>query len=160
MLTSRRFDVDNDISAGNRAPAPLNEHVARQMRAMPRRDTAIEVALRRELHRIGLRYRTHVRALPGRPDIAFTRAKIAIFVDGCFWHKCPTHGTAPKNNGSWWAAKLNENVARDQRKDQKLRDMGWQAVHVWEHEDPVIAAAAIRQLWHERIRSAATDHRQ
>jgi DNA mismatch endonuclease (patch repair protein) len=143
------------------SPAPLNENVTRQMRAMPRTDTGIEVALRRELHRIGIRFRKHVSSLPGRPDVALTRARIAIFVDGCFWHRCPAHGTAPKNNGTWWAAKLEENVARDRRKDEKLRDMGWLPVHVWEHEDPAEAAAAIRDLWLERKPHAASrDHTQ
>lgn len=134
---------------------PLNDVVRRQMKAMPRRDTAIEVALRRELHRLGLRFRVHVRALPGTPDIAFTRAQIAIFVDGCFWHRCPQHGTAPKNNAHWWAAKLDGNVERDRRKDRELEGLGWASVHVWEHDDVAEAAERIRQLWLERLGRAA-----
>jgi DNA mismatch endonuclease, patch repair protein len=137
------------------APVPLNDHVRKQMRTMPRRDTGVEVAVRRELHRLGLRFRVQVRALPGNPDVAFTRAKVAIFVDGCFWHRCPTHGTAPKNNGSWWAAKLDENVARDRRKDEQLREMGWLPVHIWEHDDPVDSALRIRGLCRERTGSPA-----
>ena len=81
------------------SPQPLSETVRRQMSAMRTRDAGTEIALRRELHRRGLRFRVQVRTLPGRPDIALTRARIAVFVDGCFWHRCPDHGTAPKNNG-------------------------------------------------------------
>lgn len=134
-----------------RRPEPLSELVSRQMSAMPRRDTGTEMALRRELHSRGLRYRTHLKTLPGKPDIAFTRARIAVFVDGCFWHRCPDHGTAPKNNGKWWADKLDANVARDRRNDDDLQELGWITVHVWEHEDPSIAAEAINELWRTRL---------
>lgn len=132
-------------------PAPLSEMVSRQMSAMPSRDTGTEMALRRELHNRGMRYRTHLKTLPGKPDIAFTRARIAVFVDGCFWHRCPDHGTAPKNNGKWWADKLDANVARDRRNDDELRKLGWMTVHVWEHEDPATAAEAITKLWRSRL---------
>src|ERR1700733_2209199 len=81
------------------SPQPLGETVPRQMSAMPTRDAVTETALRGELHRRGLRFRVRVRTLPGRPDIALTRARIAVFVEGCFGHRCPDHGTAPKNNG-------------------------------------------------------------
>lgn len=136
-------------------PTPLNEVVSRQMSAMPSRDTGTEMALRRELHRRGLRYRTHLKTLPGKPDIAFTRARIAVFVDGCFWHRCPDHGTAPKNNGKWWSDKLDANVARDRRNDEKLQELGWISVHVWEHDDPVTATDAINELWCIRLLEAA-----
>lgn len=132
-------------------PTPLSEVVSRQMSAMPTRDTATEMVLRRELHHRGLRYRTHLKTLPGKPDIAFTRARIAVFVDGCFWHRCPEHGTAPKNNGKWWSDKLEANVTRDRRNDEDLQKLGWISVHVWEHEDPAIAAEAITKLWRIRI---------
>lgn len=136
-------------------PHPLNETVRRQMRSMPRRDTETEMALRRELHRLGLRYRVHLRSLPGTPDIALTKARIAVFVDGCFWHRCPQHGSAPKNNSAWWQAKLDGNVKRDLRKDAQLRDLGWIPVHVWEHEDAAVAARQIREFWRERIGRSA-----
>ncbi|TPG34660.1 very short patch repair endonuclease [Mycolicibacterium hodleri] len=139
----------------HRAPKPLSEAVRRQMSAMPTSDTGAEMALRRELHGRGMRFRVQVRTLPGRPDIAFTRARIAVFVDGCFWHRCPIHGTAPKNNADWWAAKLDANVARDARKDASLEELSWLAVHVWEHDDPVIAADAIEHLWQSRLTDAA-----
>jgi DNA mismatch endonuclease (patch repair protein) len=132
-------------------PRPLNETVRKQMSRMPTKDTESELALRRELHKRGLRFRLHLRSLPGRPDIAFTRAHVAVFVDGCFWHRCTIHGTAPRNNGAWWAEKLDANVARDQRNDRSLRDLGWLPVHVWEHDDPSLAAARIHALWRSRL---------
>ncbi|WP_448392149.1 very short patch repair endonuclease [Mycolicibacterium sp. XJ879] len=133
------------------SPKPLNDVVRQQMRTMPRKDTGVEKALRRELHRLGLRFRVNHRGLPGTPDIAFTRARIAVFVDGCFWHSCPEHGSSPKNNASWWASKLAGNVERDRRKDRELAAMGWTTVHIWEHEDPVHAAREIRQRWMEQL---------
>jgi len=116
---------------------------------MPRQNTKPEVSLRRELHRRGLRFRIHV-ALPGRPDLAFTRARIAVFVDGCFWHACPDHGSMPKNNDLWWSQKLDANVARDRRKDAELVALGWFPVHVWEHEPVGEAAGRIEWLWQSR----------
>lgn len=117
---------------------------------MPRRDTAPELELRSELHRRGLRYRLHRRNLPGRPDIVLTRARIAVFVDGCFWHRCPQHGVLPKSNAEWWRAKLERTVERDREKDAALVELGWEPVHVWEHEDPADAADTIERIWRRR----------
>ena len=136
-------------------PRPLNDLVKRQMRSMPSKDTAAEMTLRRELHRLGVRYRLHLRQLPDTPDIALTRARVAVFADGCFWHRCPEHGTSPKNNSAWWFSKLDGNVSRDRRKDFELQELGWIPVHVWEHEDPAVAAAEIAGIWRERIGSSA-----
>ncbi|WP_328514726.1 very short patch repair endonuclease [Mycolicibacterium palauense] len=141
------MSTDPSLGGTRPTPQPLNEAVRRQMRAMPTHGTRIEMALRRELHRRGLRYRVQVRTLPGKPDIAFTRARIAVFVDGCFWHRCPVHGSAPKNNSEFWAQKLDANVDRDRRKDDELRALGWVPYHVWEHEDPIEAAEAIHAMW-------------
>ena len=113
------------------------------MQRQASRDTGPEVALRRALHALGVRYRLHHPGLPGRPDVALPATRIAVFVDGCFWHRCPEHGRAPKNNAGWWAAKLEANVARDRRKDEALTALGWLPVHVWEHEDPAEAARRI-----------------
>ena len=134
----------------NRHPTASSEHVSRQMRRMPRTDTQPELALRRELHRRGLRFRVNHRGLPGRPDIALTRAQLAVFVDGCFWHACPDHGVLPKSNRRWWEAKLRRNVVRDREKDLALKDLGWLVVHVWEHDDPVASADSIEALWRAR----------
>jgi DNA mismatch endonuclease (patch repair protein) len=106
--------------------------------------------IRRELHRRGLRYKVNYRNLPGRPDVAFTGARVAVFIDGCFWHSCPDHGVLPKNNREWWQAKLARNVERDREKDAQLHAMDWVVVHVWEHEDPMQAAGAIEELWRSR----------
>jgi len=124
------------------------------MRRMPRKDSGPELQLRRAMHRLGLRFRTQA-PLPGRPDIVLTRAKIAIFVDGCFWHRCPEHATAPKNNAEWWDAKLSRNVIRDREKDEVVRSLGWTPVHVWEHENPDEAAHRICDLWRAAIPARA-----
>ena len=124
------------------------------MKRMPRRDSEPEMALRRELHSLGLRFRIQYRGIPGTPDIAFTRARVAVFVDGCFWHQCPEHGVMPKANREWWKAKLEGNTERDRRKDRALLELGWLPVHVWEHEDAAGAASSIRDLWAKRIRSS------
>jgi DNA mismatch endonuclease (patch repair protein) len=111
------------------------------------RDTEIEVALRRELHRLGLRYRVHrrpLRAVRREADVVFGPAKVAVFVDGCFWHGCPEHGTWPKRNGEFWRAKIETNRARDANTDQVLAEAGWLALRIWEHEEPVAAAARVR----------------
>jgi DNA mismatch endonuclease, patch repair protein len=122
------------------------------MQATPRRDTPAELALRRELHRRGLRYSLHQKLLPGlrrETDIAFPRVRVAVFVDGCFWHACPEHGTTPKSNRGWWQAKLEANRSRDRDTDQRLRAEGWQVVRIWEHEPPVEAADRIEPLVRE-----------
>lgn len=127
-------------------PAPKNETVSAQMRRMPRSSTKPEVALRRALHARGLRFHVHRRDLPGTPDIVLSRARIAVFVDGCFWHGCGEHGVLPKNNREWWAAKLAANAERDSRKDAELQKLGWLPMHLWEHmpvddmTDVVVAA--------------------
>jgi DNA mismatch endonuclease, patch repair protein len=135
--------------------APLSAAVSAQMQRMPRASSGPEMLIRRELHRRGLRFRVNHPQLPGRPDLAFTGARVAVFVDGCFWHACPDHGVLPKNNREWWKSKLARNVARDREKDAQLDVMGWVVVHVWEHEDPVEAADSIERLWRSRRRSPA-----
>jgi DNA mismatch endonuclease (patch repair protein) len=115
------------------------------MSRMPRSSTGPELALRRELHRRGLRFRVNLSTLPGKPDVAFTRARLAIFVDGCFWHRCPHHGVIPTNNRDWWLRKLRRNVQRDGEKDRALIGLGWTTVHVWEHETVQAAADRIER---------------
>ena len=117
---------------------------------MPRKDSKPELALRRELYKLGLRYRVHVKKLPGTPDIVFQKAKMVIFVDGCFWHSCPKHGKTPKSNHEWWKKKFKENKKRDKRNDFELESMGWLPVHIWEHEDPIHSAHTIREVWKQR----------
>jgi DNA mismatch endonuclease (patch repair protein) len=118
------------------------------MRANRPRDTRPELGVRRELHRRGLRYRVNSAPVSGlrcRPDIIFTRARVAVFVDGCFWHSCPEHGTRPAANGDWWGRKLAANVDRDRRNDRSLSAAGWKVVRIWEHEDPGDGAARVER---------------
>lgn len=126
------------------------------MQNTPTRDSPAELKLRRVLHRLGLRYRVDYPPLPNlrrRADIVFTRAKVAVFVDGCFWHSCPEHGTKPKHNAEWWEQKLARTVERDRDTDAVLAVHGWRVVRVWEHEDPEHAAARIETL----LRSSEAD---
>jgi DNA mismatch endonuclease (patch repair protein) len=136
-------------------PTPKDGHVAARMQAQRRRDTAPEIAIRRELHRRGLRYRVEVAPLPHarfRADMAFRSSRVAVFVDGCFWHGCPEHGVTPKNNRAWWIDKLTTNIDRDRRVDETLRSAGWEPVRIWEHEDPVTAADRIQRIVAQRRR--------
>lgn len=105
------------------------------------------MALRRALHARGLRFRLHRRDLPGQPDLVLPKLRLAVFVDGCFWHACPEHGVRPQANSGWWAAKLEANVARDRRNDIQLRELGWEALRVWEHEDPEAVADMLSARW-------------
>lgn len=120
--------------------------VSYRMSRARRRDTAPELALRRELHRLGLRYRVD-RPLPGLPrrraDVLFGPARVAVFVDGCFWHGCPEHSTTPRANREWWTEKIRANQERDRDTDEHLTDLGWLVLRFWEHDDPVRAAATV-----------------
>jgi DNA mismatch endonuclease (patch repair protein) len=108
-----------------------------------------EAELRSALHRRGLRFRKNARPGRGLPraDILFPRAKLAVFVDGCFWHRCPIHGVSPKTNSPYWRAKLDRNVSRDRRNTRDLAEAGWTVVRIWEHEDPRDAADEIAQIY-------------
>ena len=119
-------------------PHPSSAGRSANMRANRRTDTKPELALRRALHRLGYRYRKDYRLdLDGgrrvRPDIAFTARKVAIFVDGCFWHACPQHGSKPRANEWYWGPKLTRNVERDRVNDAALTTAGWTVVRLWEH---------------------------
>lgn len=123
--------------AGKR-PRPLSDEVRSRMERQGRRDTKPELELRSFLHRMGLRFRVDVSAVPGsrrRVDIKFGPAKVAVLVHGCFWHRCPEHGTIPTNNRQWWIDKLDSNVARDRATIKELEAGGWLPVIVWEHDD-------------------------
>lgn len=109
------------------------------------RDTSPELALRRALWASGIRgYRTHTKGIPGRPDVAFKRAKVAVFVHGCFWHGCPEHSHLPKSNSAFWKAKFERNRARDARKEADLLAAGWTVLTFWEHEVASDLARAVR----------------
>lgn len=97
------------------------------------RDTGPERRLRRAVWRSGIRYRLRS-TLPGRPDLVFRGARVAVFVDGCFWHGCPLHSTIPKTNRSFWLKKIQGNIERDRRVTSQLRAAGWTVLRFWEHE--------------------------
>lgn len=129
---------------------PVDEAVRARMLVQRRRDTAPELALRRALHSAGLRFRVDfpLPAIPRRrADVAFTRVELAVFVDGCFWHDCPQHGTRPKVRAAWWAAKLRQNVERDRDTNARLADAGWTALRFWEHEEMTQAAIEVRRTY-------------
>jgi DNA mismatch endonuclease (patch repair protein) len=119
------------------------------MQAQARRGTAPEVALRRALFALGLRYRLH-RPVPGVPrrtiDVAFPREQVAVFVDGCFWHGCPEHTGATQVNTSWWEQKRAYNLAKDADTDKRLTALGWVVVRCWEHENPAEAASRVADV--------------
>jgi DNA mismatch endonuclease, patch repair protein len=119
------------------------------MQATRGRDTAPELALRRELHRRGLRYRVDAPILPGlrrRADLVFRKRRVAVFVDGCFWHGCPEHGTKSRSNVAFWSEKISTNIARDADTNRRLAELGWVVVRIWAHEAPEAAADRIESL--------------
>jgi DNA mismatch endonuclease (patch repair protein) len=109
--------------------------------------------LRRELHRLGLRFRKHARPISElrcEADVVFRTERLAVFVDGCFWHACPVHGRTPATNSTYWAQKLERNVERDKRNDRLLAEDGWTVVRVWEHEPMAIVAERLVALVMDR----------
>lgn len=141
-------------------PAASSRESRGRMTGQKRRDTAPELALRRALHAAGLRFRIDRAPLPGlrrRADIVFGPARVAVYVDGCFWHSCAQHGTAPRANAEWWSQKLQQNRERDADTDTRLLAAGWLPLRVWEHEDPLLAAQRVHELVRARrpVRPAA-----
>jgi len=141
-----------------RSPFASSEAVRQRMSAQRSTGTAPELALRSRLHRLGLRYRTHVAPLATlrrKADIVFGPARVAVFVDGCFWHGCPEHGRrAHAVNGWYWPEKIARNKRRDTDTDRRLEEAGWLVVRVWEHEDDALAATRIAELVRARRRDA------
>jgi DNA mismatch endonuclease (patch repair protein) len=119
-------------------PVPTSAAASAVMRANRKADTGPELALRTAMHRLGLRYLVRKRidagALRVIPDVVFSRARVALFVDGCWWHRCPDHGSTPRSNTDYWLPKLARNVERDQLVSTTLADHGWTVVRIWEHE--------------------------
>lgn len=144
------------MSSRRGLPAVLvSPGVSARMRAQPRHDTKPEVQLRRALYHSGMRFRLHMRPIPGlrrEADLVFLGARVAVFVDGCFWHGCPDHATWPKANADFWRTKISANRDRDRDTVGRLAGAGWTSVRVWEHEDILTAA--------DRVRSAVLNRRQ
>jgi DNA mismatch endonuclease (patch repair protein) len=124
------------------------------MRSNRRVDTKPELALRGELHRRGLRFRKdlliRLHQVRARPDVVFTKAKVAVFLDGCWWHGCGEHDMRPKRNAEFWSRKFDETRERDRRVGSALQDAGWVVIRVWEHEPPADAASRIASLVRSR----------
>ena len=139
--------------AASKRVAASSPEARRRMRSIRQKDTSAESALRRELFGLGLRYRLQfpVSTKPRRvADVAFIGPRIAVFVDGCFWHGCPKHATWPKENAEFWRDKILANQARDRDTDTRLRADGWKVVRVWAHEKPQAAAARIAKIVRRR----------
>ncbi|MGA5196213.1 very short patch repair endonuclease [Streptomyces exfoliatus] len=151
-------DAAPELPAGSWASSPGTR---RSMQSNKGRDTKPEQALRRAAHALGLRYHVSERPIPGirrTADLVFTRARIAVFLDGCFWHVCPEHFTVSRTNPEYWAEKAEKNRARDRQTDRLLQEAGWAVLRVWEHEDPHQAAARLRELYDRRIAAQRDRH--
>lgn len=126
---------------------PSSPGVSARMSRQASKDTGVELAVRKLLHAAGLRYRIEY-PVPGMPrrrlDVAFPGAKVAVLIDGCFWHGCPEHATQPKANADWWRQKLDRNMARDRETTEHLIAAGWKVLRFWEHLPPEEVAAAVR----------------
>ena len=119
-------------------PHPTTPGRSANMKANRRTDTKPEMALRKALHALGYRYRKDLRldlasGVRVRPDIVFTARRVAVFIDGCFWHCCPDHGSQPASNTWYWEPKLRRNVERDRAADAALDEAGWTVIRLWEH---------------------------
>ncbi|CQR63857.1 NaeI very short patch repair endonuclease [Streptomyces leeuwenhoekii] len=125
---------------------PSSPDVSARMSRQPSKDTRVELAVRRLLHAAGMRYNVEY-PVPGMPrrrmDVAFPRLKIAVLIDGCFWHGCPRHATQPKANAEWWRNKLDRNMARDRETTEHLVAEGWTVLRFWEHEAPEDVAVRV-----------------
>lgn len=144
-------------------PSRVRPHpkISARYSAQVRRDTRPELALRRELHKRGLRYRVQLRVPANRRrtiDIAFTRARLAVFVDGCFWHGCPKHGMSPATNSDWWTWKLARNKARDEDTTRLLTNEGWSVLRFWEHDSVAEAADSVETAWQQAVLGSAERH--
>lgn len=151
------FDVS---PRGTASPSPQASSPGRRrnMQAIRRSETKPEARLRSALHRAGLRFRKdHRLDLPGgrvRPDIVFTRARVAVFVDGCFWHACPEHGRAPTQNIAYWGPKLQRTIERDHNNTAVLHECGWTVIRIWEHVPLEEAAEQVEAAVRLAFRSA------
>lgn len=142
-----------DATRDMKLARPSSPGVSARMRRQRVRDTRPERALRRELHRLGLRFWVQ-RAVPPasrvRADIVFPAARVAVFVNGCFWHGCPEHATWPQSNAAFWRAKIEGNIERDARVDAVFEAAGWCSLRVWEHETVGLAAERVGDVVRQR----------
>ena len=135
-------------SVYSKTPPASSIEVHERMSRQPQQDTAPEFSVRRAAHALGLRYRTNrspAKGFRSKADMVFPVERIAVFIDGCFWHGCPEHGTWPKSNAEWWRQKIEANKTRDNRIDSQLIEMGWKSIRIWAHEEPVRSAVRIQR---------------
>ncbi|MFJ6212445.1 very short patch repair endonuclease [Streptomyces sp. NPDC092296] len=155
MAWERGLLTEEPPAEGSWAASPA---VRASMRGNRNKDTKPELRLRSLLHKQGLRYRVASRPLPGlrrTADVLFPKLKVAIFVDGCYWHGCPEHLRASSRNAEFWHTKIEGNRSRDAETDRLLREAGWTVVRVWEHEDPVEASTRISEIVRELRQGSA-----
>lgn len=149
MRVGQDQTVIGGVRVGLHAPPASTAGVRAVMQGNHRRDTSPEIRLRSALHRAGLRYKRDMPVSTPfgsvRPDIVFSRDRLAVFVDGCFWHRCPVHGTEPRTNSDYWTRKLDRNVARDHTVDTWLDRSGWRVMRIWEHDDLASCVASIHR---------------
>lgn len=129
-----------------KGPLPSSEEARQRMKRQRQKDTVPEKKIRSILHRMGFRFRVQQALLKGirrKADIIFSKSRVVVFVDGCFWHGCPLHGTWPKANAAFWREKIETNRRRDEDTNQRLEHEGWRVIRVWEHEAPEEAAERI-----------------
>ena len=142
-------------------PAASSPEARRRMQATKGRDSRPEVRLRKILHARGLRFRVHTLVLPDlrrRADVVFPGARVAVYVDGCFWHGCTEHVVWPRTNVGWWKKKIAATQRRDRDTDRRLSEAGWRVVRIWEHDDPVVVADVVEaevRAARERVRTTA-----
>ena len=148
LLTSKTNGDDGSGPRKMPASWATSEVVRQQMQANRSRDTKPELALRSRVHELGLRYRVAARPLPSfrrTADLVFTRTRVAVFLDGCFWHGCPDHHRPSRRNEEFWREKIARNRERDAETDKLLEEAGWTVVRIWEHEEPELAALKVRE---------------
>ena len=139
--------MTGDAASFTGRPLASSDAVVRVMRGNRGRDTGPEMRIRYAVHALGLRYRVGIRPVPAlrrTADLVFTRAKVAVFVDGCYWHGCPAHYRPSRLNADFWASKIAANRERDVETDARLVEAGWTVVRIWEHEDPDAGAQRVR----------------
>jgi DNA mismatch endonuclease, patch repair protein len=159
---ARSVGIESDAAARRRraqerglTPRPTTEGRSRNLRAIKRTNTAPEIRLRSLLHANGLRFRKDYRfvladGVKVRPDVVFTRARVAVFYDSCFWHSCPKHGRSPRVNDWYWEPKLARTVERDQLTTDALIRHGWLVIRIWEHDDLPAAAHRVADVVRKR----------
>ncbi len=141
------------MTHSKRGPKPSDASTAKRMQNQRQKDTACELAVRRLLYSYGLRYRIDCRpekGIPRRADIVVRPAKVAVFIDGCFWHGCPEHWKPPKRNETWWMNKIRINAVRDRETTLLLESAGWLVIRAWEHEEAESVAARVLAAVRER----------